>query len=105
MSATPFDLTGRTGVVTGGYGTLGASIARGLADGGARVAILGRRREPAEAAAASLRRAGAEAIAVVGDVLVEVERPTARIRRPRQRARPRPPPQPPRHRPPLLDLR
>ena len=70
-AANPFDLTGLTAVVTGGYGVLGGSMAAALARAGARVAILGRRREAAEAKATELRGAGAEAIAVIADVMDE----------------------------------
>jgi len=62
-------LSGRTAVVTGGYGVLGASIASGLAASGARVAILGRRREAADAHVATIRDAGGEAMTLVADVL------------------------------------
>ena len=64
-----FDIAGRVAVVTGGYGVLGGSIARGLAAAGARVAIVGRRREPGQQLADSIRESGAEAMFVVGDVL------------------------------------
>lgn len=67
----PFDLTGRTAVVTGGYGVLGGSMAAALARAGARIAILGRRREAAEAKVAELRDAGADAIALIADVMDE----------------------------------
>ena len=65
------DLAGRVAVVTGGYGVLGASLASGLADAGARIAILGRRRDAAEAKAEALRAGGAEAMVLVADVLDE----------------------------------
>ena len=65
------DLAGRVAVVTGGYGVLGASLASGLSEAGARVAILGRRREFAEKKAEELRALGAEAMALVADVLDE----------------------------------
>lgn len=73
-----FDLTGRVAVVTGGYGVLGGSIARGLARAGARVAVLGRRREQAEAVAAELRHCGSDAIALSADVLDGEQLRTAR---------------------------
>jgi hypothetical protein len=42
----PFDLTGKTALVTGGNQGLGSAFALGLAAAGAKVAISGRRREP-----------------------------------------------------------
>jgi gluconate 5-dehydrogenase len=50
----PFDLSGRTAVVTGGGSGLGFAIARGLAQAGARVVINGRNRAKLDAAAAQL---------------------------------------------------
>ena len=44
-----FGLGGRVAVVTGGSGALGGAIARGLAQAGARVAVLARRRGPIDA--------------------------------------------------------
>jgi NAD(P)-dependent dehydrogenase (short-subunit alcohol dehydrogenase family) len=66
---TDFRLDGRVVVVTGGYGVLGGGLASGLAAAGARVVVLGRRREQAEAKAAEIRGTGAEAVAVVADAL------------------------------------
>jgi gluconate 5-dehydrogenase len=54
----PFDLSGRTAVVTGGGSGLGFAIARGLAQAGARVVINGRNRAKLDAAAAELVAAG-----------------------------------------------
>jgi NAD(P)-dependent dehydrogenase (short-subunit alcohol dehydrogenase family) len=71
MATSAFDLTGRVAVVTGGYGVLGGGLADGLAAAGARVAVLGRRGDAAEAKAASIRAAGGEAMALVADVLDE----------------------------------
>ena len=68
---TSFDLSGRVAVVTGGYGVLGASIAEGLARAGARIAILGRKREAAHARAQALKATGAEATVLQADVLDE----------------------------------
>lgn len=66
----PFDLTGRVAVVTGGTGVLGGAMAAGLAAAGAHVALLGRRRDVAEARAAELSAAhGRDARALVADVL------------------------------------
>lgn len=40
-----FDLTGKVAVALGGNSTLGSSIAEGLAEHGAKLAIVGRNRE------------------------------------------------------------
>ena len=66
---TRFDLTDRVAVVTGGAGTLGLAMAHGLAEAGAKVALLSRRREAIDAAAAALRELGFEAVGVPADVL------------------------------------
>ncbi len=63
--AGPFDLTGRVAVVCGGYGVLGGAVASELGRAGARVAVLGRRRAPAQAMAAGI----GEAIPLEADVL------------------------------------
>jgi NAD(P)-dependent dehydrogenase (short-subunit alcohol dehydrogenase family) len=73
-----FDIAGRVAVVTGGYGVLGGSIASGLAAASAKVAILGRRREAAEAQAAQIRQRGGEAMVLVADVLDEPQLEAAR---------------------------
>jgi NAD(P)-dependent dehydrogenase (short-subunit alcohol dehydrogenase family) len=64
-----FDLTNKVAVITGGTGVLGGAIARGLAQAGAKVAILGRREELAKEVAQSIRDAGFEATALPADVL------------------------------------
>jgi NAD(P)-dependent dehydrogenase (short-subunit alcohol dehydrogenase family) len=68
-NANPFDLTGRVAVVTGGYGVLGGGMAEGLAAAGARIALLGRRREAADAKVKELRSHGVEAMSLTADVL------------------------------------
>jgi NAD(P)-dependent dehydrogenase (short-subunit alcohol dehydrogenase family) len=64
-----FSLDGRVVVITGGTGVLGGVMARGLARAGAKVGVLGRRREQAEAVVRSIVAEGGEAIALVADVL------------------------------------
>jgi NAD(P)-dependent dehydrogenase (short-subunit alcohol dehydrogenase family) len=49
-----FDLTGRVAVVTGASSGLGAAVARGLAAAGARVALVARRADRLEEAAADI---------------------------------------------------
>src|SRR5215213_10786286 len=64
-----FSLEGRVAVVTGGTGVLGGAMARGLARAGAKVGVLGRRREKAEAAVRTIEEMGGEALALPADVL------------------------------------
>ena len=64
-----FDIKGKVVVITGGYGVLGASMARCLAKLGAHVAIVGRKPEKGEPLAAELSEIGAEAIFCQADVL------------------------------------
>jgi NAD(P)-dependent dehydrogenase (short-subunit alcohol dehydrogenase family) len=73
-----FSLAGSVAVVTGGYGVIGGCIATALASAGARVAILGRRRELADTKVAEIKRAGGVALAFVGDVLDDAQMRTAR---------------------------
>lgn len=53
-----FDLSGEVAVVIGGTGVLGGALAEGLAEAGARVAVLGRNAQRGEARAQVIRAAG-----------------------------------------------
>jgi len=64
-----FSLEGQVAVVTGGTGVLGGAMARGLARAGAKVGVLGRHRETAEAALQAIEKDGGEALAMTADVL------------------------------------
>jgi 2-deoxy-D-gluconate 3-dehydrogenase len=68
MAASPFDLTGRVAIVTGGNGGIGLGMARGLAAAGAALAIAGRNAAKSDAAVSELTQRGARAISVVADV-------------------------------------
>jgi NAD(P)-dependent dehydrogenase (short-subunit alcohol dehydrogenase family) len=64
-----FSLDGQVAVVTGGTGVLGGVMARGLAHAGAKIGVLGRRREQAEAVARAIEADGGAALALPADVL------------------------------------
>ena len=68
MTSGPFDLTGKVAIVTGGNGGIGLGMARGLAEAGAAVAIVGRNEAKSDAAVADLGQRGTKAISVVADV-------------------------------------
>jgi len=77
-----FGLRGKVALVTGSSRGIGLAEARLLAREGVRIAVNGLDRERAEAAAAELRAAGADALAFAGDVTrsAEVADLFARIR-------------------------
>ena len=64
-----FSIKDKVVVITGGYGVLGASMARCLAGQGAHVVIVGRKAEKGEALAAELSALGTEALFCKADVL------------------------------------
>ncbi|CCQ15559.1 Short-chain dehydrogenase/reductase SDR [Rhodococcus sp. AW25M09] len=68
MSSNPFDLTGRTAIVTGGNQGLGRAFAFGLAAAGARVAIAGRNTERNDSVVAEAAAAGYEFTAITADI-------------------------------------
>jgi gluconate 5-dehydrogenase len=66
-----FSLDGRVAVIPGGGGGIGAALAEGLAGAGARVVVVGRSREPLEAAVNRVEAAGSEGLVVTADVTHE----------------------------------
>ena len=96
MATRLFDLSGKVAVVTGGNGGIGLGMARGLADAGAAIAVVGRNAAKSKEAATELAGRGVRAIAVTADVTDKqavsamAERVSARTRRhrhPRQQCR------------------
>lgn len=63
-----FDLSGKVAVVTGGNGGIGRSIAIGLAEAGASIAILGRNDEKNQRVLSELKAIGVPSIAVKIDL-------------------------------------
>ncbi len=66
-----FTVKGKVAVVTGGTGVLGSAMCKALANAGASVVILGRRKEVADALATEIIQAGGDAMGVSADVLNE----------------------------------
>ena len=79
-----FDLTGKVAIVTGGNGGIGLGMARGLANAGASVVVLGRNEAKSQAAAEAIQsETGANTLAVTADVSdpVQVDRAVATVTR------------------------
>jgi 2-dehydro-3-deoxy-D-gluconate 5-dehydrogenase len=68
MQTGAFDLGGKVAIVTGGNGGIGLGMARGLAEAGVGIAIVGRSEAKSVAAVAELKQRGATAISVTADV-------------------------------------
>lgn len=73
-----FNLTGKVIIVTGGSGALGAAIVQGLAQAGAKIAVLARNRERLIGIVDGLEADGGEALAVQADVLKKEQLEAAR---------------------------
>jgi len=68
-----FSLAGRVALVPGGGGAIGSALATALAGAGAKVTVVDRTQEFADAAAERIRAAGGECLAIGADVLQESE--------------------------------
>ena len=81
-ASNPFDLSGRTAIVTGASKGIGRSIAEHLARFGARVVISSRNPGPCEEVAGAIRAGGGQAAAIACNVShkEQVERLVARSR-------------------------
>ncbi len=64
-----FSLKGKTAVITGAGGVIFGTVAKGLAELGARIAVLDLREEEAQKTASAIEKSGGEALAVAADVL------------------------------------
>ena len=64
-----FSLEGKVAVITGGTGVLGSVMCKALAAAGAKVVIVGRRKDVADALAQEIIKSGGEAIGISADVL------------------------------------
>ena len=63
MMPSPFDLTGKVAIITGGNGGIGLGMARGLARAGASIVIAGRNKDKSKEAVRDVEALGAEALA------------------------------------------
>jgi 2-deoxy-D-gluconate 3-dehydrogenase len=68
LAGNSFRLNGKVAIVTGGNGGIGLGMARGLADAGATVAIVGRNMAKSDDAVAALNESGGRAVALAADV-------------------------------------
>ena len=68
MASKLFDLRGKVAIITGGNGGIGLGMARGLADAGADIAVVGRNEAKSNAAITELYARGVNAISGTADV-------------------------------------
>lgn len=68
-----FRLDDRVALIPGGSGGIGSELAQGLADVGAKVAIVGRNEDTVAKAASQVEAAGSEALVAIGDMTVEAD--------------------------------
>jgi NAD(P)-dependent dehydrogenase (short-subunit alcohol dehydrogenase family) len=73
-----FSLDDQVAIVTGGTGVLGGAMARGLAQAGARVGVLGRRQAQADTVVGAIEQAGGRGMAALADVLQKEQLEAAR---------------------------
>jgi len=66
-----FSLKGKVIVVTGGTGVLGESFIKAIAEAGGKIAVLGRNKERAEERVKQAQSLGADALAIIANVLDE----------------------------------
>jgi NAD(P)-dependent dehydrogenase (short-subunit alcohol dehydrogenase family) len=64
-----FSLKGKVAIITGGTGVLGSAMTLALANAGAKVAILGRRKDVAQSLADEIIKNGGDAVGISADVL------------------------------------
>ena len=75
-----FDISGRIAVITGGTGVLGSAMAIGLAQAGAHVVVLGRKKENGDALLKKIQEIGKKAMFVQADVLEATQLAEAKAR-------------------------
>jgi 2-deoxy-D-gluconate 3-dehydrogenase len=68
MTSKLFDLSGKVAIVTGGNGGIGLGMARGLAEAGADIAVVGRNEAKSLVAVEDIKQRGGRAISVTADV-------------------------------------
>lgn len=73
-----FDIQDKVAIVTGGAGVLGGAMARGLANAGAKLGILGRTPEKVHRQCEAIQKEGGQALTLVANVLDQQQLEAAR---------------------------